>query len=289
MKKSMGRWAAALVLVAALSCSAPPQGPTNLPIAEVSRAVGPDDMFDINVMGEKDLPHEFQVQPDGSIDFPYIGRVQVSGLEPQEVVDLLRKKLEDAKILKDPQITLIVKQYNSLKVNVIGQVAHQDNVPWTPGMTLLLAVTHSGGFTPMADSGHVILIRHVSKDKAVKAIVSVDAIMHNSLPDVPLQPGDTVIVEQRVSDVCGGAGGLGVLHMSDHNRDRAPSIRDRAVTQSYGSNRLPVIARLWILLAHRITCDRAPSNRSRLPAHTGSCAYPFDRSREPNGRDASSG
>ncbi len=154
-------------------------------------------MFDVSVMGEKELPHDFQVQPDGSIDFPYLGRLQVAGLEPQEVVDLLRKKLEEAKILQDPQITLIMKQYNSMKVNIIGQVGHQDTIAWAPGMTLLLAVTHCGGFTPIADSNHVVLIRRVSKDKSVKAVVSVDAIMHNAQPDVALQPGDTVIVEQR--------------------------------------------------------------------------------------------
>jgi protein involved in polysaccharide export with SLBB domain len=185
------------ILIGIIACSGSPSAPTNLPAAEVSRVIGPDDMFTVSILGEKDLPTEFQVQPDGTIDFPYLGRLQLAGLEPQGVVDLLRKKLEEAKILRDPQITLIMRQYNSMKVNIIGQVGHQDTVPWTPGMTLLLAVTHCGGFTPMADSNHVVLIRRVSKDKNVKAVVSVDAIMHNAQPDVPLQPGDTVIVEQR--------------------------------------------------------------------------------------------
>jgi len=186
----------ALHLVVVVGCSSPP-APTNLPVAEVSRVIGPDDMFEVSVLGEKDIPHEFQVQPDGSIDFPYLGRLQVSGLEPQEVVDLLRKKLEEAKILQDPQITMVMKQYNSKKVNIIGQVGHPDSFPWTPGLTLLVGITHCGGFTPMADSNHVILIRHVSKEKTVKAVVSVDSIMHNAQQDVALQPGDTVIIEQR--------------------------------------------------------------------------------------------
>ena len=184
--------------LAVLACSGSPAAPTNLPPAELVRTVGPDDMFDVNVLGEANIPHEYQVQPDGTIDFPYLGRLKVVGLEPQEIVDLLRTKLEEAKILRDPQITLIMKQYNSMKVNIIGQVGHQDTVPWTPGMTLLLAVSHCGGFTQMADSNHVVLIRRVSKDRNVKAVVSVDAIMRNAQPDVPLQPGDTVIVEQKI-------------------------------------------------------------------------------------------
>ncbi len=181
-----------------LACSGSPPPPTNLPPPEQSTVVGSEDLFEITVVGEKDLPHEFQVQPDGTIDFPYLGRVNVSGLEPQEIVDLLRKKLVEQKILQDPQITLVVKQYNSKKVNVIGQVQKPDTVAWTPGMTLVVAISRCGGFTSMADSNHVILIRKVSKDKTVKAVVSVDAITHNSQEDVPLQPGDTINVEQRV-------------------------------------------------------------------------------------------
>jgi protein involved in polysaccharide export with SLBB domain len=189
-------WSLALALI--FACSSPPPAPKNLPPPDQSTVVGAEDLFEITVVDEKDLPHEYQVQPDGSIDFPYLGRVQVAGLEPQEIVDVLRKKLVEKKILQDPQITLVVKQYNSKKVSVIGQVQKPDSVPWAPGMTLVVAISRCGGFTSMADSNHVILIRHVGREKTVKAVVSVDAITHNSQDDIPLQPGDTINVEQRV-------------------------------------------------------------------------------------------
>jgi len=118
-----------------VGCAAEAGPPRNLPPPEQSTIVGPDDLFEINVLGEKDLTHEFQVQPDGTIDFPYLSRVKVEGLEPQEVVDLLKKKLIEGKILSDPQITLIVKQYNSKKVLVTGAVQKPDSVSWNPGMT----------------------------------------------------------------------------------------------------------------------------------------------------------
>ena len=187
-----------LLLSFCLACGSTATAPKNFPAPEQSTVVGPEDLFQIDVVGEKDLPKEFQVQPDGSIDFPYLGRVQVAGLEPQEIVDILRKKLEENKILSDPQITLVVKQYNSKKVNVIGAVQKPDSVAWAPGMTLVVAISRCGGFTTMADASHVILIRRVAKDRAVKAVVSVDAITHNSQEDILLQPGDTINVEQRV-------------------------------------------------------------------------------------------
>jgi protein involved in polysaccharide export with SLBB domain len=187
-----------LIFALMVACSGAPPAPRNFPAPEQSTVVGAEDLFEITVVGEKDLPHEFQVQPDGSIDFPYLGRVQVAGLEPQEIVDVLRKKLAEEKILQDPQITMVVKQYNSKKVNVIGQVQKPDSVAWAPGMTLVVAITRCGGFTPMADSNHVILIRRVAKERTVKAVVSVDAITNNSQQDIALQPGDTINVEQRV-------------------------------------------------------------------------------------------
>jgi protein involved in polysaccharide export with SLBB domain len=184
--------------VALAACAAEAGPPRNLPAPMQSTIVGPDDMFEITVVGEKDLTHEFQVQPDGTIDFPYVHRVKVEGLEPQEVVDLLKAKLVEEKILADPQITLIVKQYNSKKVLVTGAVQKPDSVSWAPGMTLVDAISRCGWFNQLADTGHVILIRRVGKNRTIKATVSVDAITHHTQEDIPLQPADTISVEQRV-------------------------------------------------------------------------------------------
>jgi protein involved in polysaccharide export with SLBB domain len=180
------------------ACAADAGPPRNLPAPVQSTIVGPDDLFEISVLGEKDLNREFQVQPDGTIDFPYVHRVKVEGLEPQEVVDLLKAKLIEGKILSDPQVTLIVKQYNSKKVLITGAVQKPDSVSWNPGMTLVDAISRCGWFTPLADTGHVTLIRRVSKGRTVKATVSVEAITHHTQEDVPLQPADTINVEQRV-------------------------------------------------------------------------------------------
>jgi protein involved in polysaccharide export with SLBB domain len=182
-----------------LGCGgARPGPPKNLPPPIQSTMVGPGDLFEVSVVGEKDLPHEFRVQPDGSIDFPYLNRLTVAGLEPQEVVDLLRKKLVESKILVDPQVSLVVKQYASKKVVLIGQVQKPGSIPWTDGLRLVDAVSQVGGFTSIADSNHVILTRQVSKEKTVTVVIAVDAITDGAQADIPLQAGDTIKVEARV-------------------------------------------------------------------------------------------
>ena len=155
-------------------------------------------MFEVSVLGEKDLPKEYRVQPDGSIGFPYIDRIEVAGLEPQQIEELIKKQLVEKKILVDPQVTLVVKQYNSKKVSVIGSVQKPGSLPWTEGMKLVEAISLAGGFTQLADANHVFLTRTVSASKTVTAVVSVDDISEGKAADIPLQAGDTIKVETRV-------------------------------------------------------------------------------------------
>lgn len=181
-----------------LGCARSHPGPPKLPPPSPSTTVGPGDVFEVSVLGEKDLPKEYRVQPDGTVDFPYLDRLTVGGLEPQQIEDLIKHEFVAKKILVDPQVTLVVKQYNSKKVSVIGSVQKPGSLPWTEGMKLVDAISLAGGFTSIADADHVRLTRVVGPSKTVTATVSVDDITDGKLPDIPLQAGDTVKVEQRV-------------------------------------------------------------------------------------------
>jgi polysaccharide export outer membrane protein len=173
-------------------------GPPKLPAPTQSTTVGPGDVFDVQIVGEKDLPHEFRVQPDGSIAFPYLDRLVVAGLEPQAIEELIKKELEARKILSSPQVTLEVKQYNSKKVSVVGAVQKPGSLPWTDGMKLVDAISLSGGLTALADGDRVRITRIVGPLRTVTATVSVDDITDGRIADVPLQAGDTIKVEQRI-------------------------------------------------------------------------------------------
>jgi len=63
----------------------------------------------MQIVGEKDLPEEYQVSSDGSVDLPYIHRVQAGGLEPQDLAKLVREKLVADHILKDPSVIVTIK------------------------------------------------------------------------------------------------------------------------------------------------------------------------------------
>ncbi|MGD0677461.1 MAG: polysaccharide biosynthesis/export family protein [Polyangiaceae bacterium] len=191
-------WLALSALLLLHGCaSGRPLGPPNLPVPTQSTTVGPGDVFGVSVLGEKDIPQEFRVQPDGTVDFPYLDRLTVAGLEPQEIEELIKTKLIEKKILTAPQVTLIVKVYNSKKVSVVGAVQRPGSIAWSEGMRLIDAISQSGGLTPLADGDHVRITRRAGA-KTVTATVSVDDITDGKVADVPLQAGDTIKVEQRI-------------------------------------------------------------------------------------------
>jgi polysaccharide export outer membrane protein len=191
-----------LLLVAMLGLFVPACGrhyppPPKLPEPVVNQQVGPGDVLEVVVVGEDKLPKDYEVGVDGMLIFPYAEPVKVSGLEPREIATSVRDELIKSKYLIDPQVQVKVKAYNSKKIQVIGQVAKQGPLPYQDGMTLVQAISAAGWFTPLADTNHVQIIRQVHSG-AVNAVVSVDAITDNAQPDVKLQQGDTIKVDQRL-------------------------------------------------------------------------------------------
>lgn len=192
-----------VLLVAFIGLAAPGCGrhyppPPKLPEPIVNQQVGPGDLLEVFVVGEEKLPKEYEVSPDGTLAFPYIDPIKVAGLEPREIATTLRDSLIEAKFLVSPQVQVKVKTYNSKKIQVIGQVAKQGPLPYQDGMTLVQAISAAGWFTPLADTNHVQVIRQTPNGGAVNAIVSVDAITDNARPDIKLQQGDTIKVDQRL-------------------------------------------------------------------------------------------
>ena len=159
--------------------------------------MGPGDVFHMEIVGEKDLPQEYQVASDGTVDLPYIQTVKVAGKEPQEIARLVRKMLMDQKILQDPSVVVTIQEFNSKRVSVLGQVQKAGSFPLTPGLTLILALSEAGGLNSIADKDKVNLTRK-TKDGTKTVTLSVEAITEGRSPDIPLQAGDQIYVHERI-------------------------------------------------------------------------------------------
>jgi polysaccharide export outer membrane protein len=159
--------------------------------------IGPGDIFTLEIVGEKELPREFQVASDGTADLPYVQTIEVAGREPQEVARLVRQLLIDRKVLVDPIVVVQVREYNSRSVIVLGQVAKPGSFPLTPGLTLLQVISLAGGLTAIANDDRVSLTRKAGKTTKT-VVLSVDRITEGNAQDVPLQAGDRIYVYERL-------------------------------------------------------------------------------------------
>jgi polysaccharide export outer membrane protein len=188
-----------LVVIGSLACSSSTSNQeVKLPPPSEKTAVGAGDIVTIQIVGEKDLPQEYEVSSDGTVVVPYIQTVMVAGLEPRDIAAIVRQKLIDRKILVDPTVVVQVKEYHSRTVILLGQVAKPGSFPLTPGLTLMQAISLAGGLSPLADDDKVTLTRKVGTTSTRTVRVSVDAITDGKAPDVPLQAGDRIYVYQRL-------------------------------------------------------------------------------------------
>jgi polysaccharide export outer membrane protein len=166
--------------------------------AEVRRSVslGPGDVFEVRVYGEKDLSGLYRVSGEGTIHFPLVGEVGVLNLSPSDVATKLQNELAKGYLVA-PFVSVIIKEYNSKKVYVLGAVARPGTFPFEGEMNVVQAVTLAGGFSPMARTNNVIVTR-VEAGVERRIEIPVSRISEGLSPNFQLKPGDIVFVPERV-------------------------------------------------------------------------------------------
>lgn len=159
--------------------------------------LGVGDVFEIRVYGDDGLSSRYRVAPDGTIDFPLVGRVMVRGLEPSQVDDLITTRLREGDFLINPQVSVFVEEYQSRRVTVLGAVESAGTFPISPGMTVVEAVSSAGGFSSLANRNATTVTRRVG-GRVQRIPVHVDAIMDGQAADVPVRAGDIIRVPERI-------------------------------------------------------------------------------------------
>jgi protein involved in polysaccharide export with SLBB domain len=158
--------------------------------------LGVDDVLEVRVAGEAELTGLFRVAADGSMDYPYVGRLTVVGMQSGDLQRTITKKLKDGYI-KNPQVSVMVREWNSRKISVLGQVQKQGSVAYFPRMTIVDAIAAAGGFTGIAAKTSVTLRRE--QMGSVQTITyPVADISDGRSPNIPLVPGDVLVIEERL-------------------------------------------------------------------------------------------
>jgi polysaccharide export outer membrane protein len=158
--------------------------------------IGPGDKISIKVWRHTDLDMDITIAPDGSITYPLIGRIVVSGMTYPQLVAKLTTAISE--YYTSPQVTVNILELKNQKVIVIGEVAQPSVLQLSNEMSILEALTISGGINPAARTKNVLLIRGDIKSPKLY-IVNVHAIYARGKTSemVYLQRGDIVMVPTR--------------------------------------------------------------------------------------------
>jgi len=155
--------------------------------------IGAQDMLRIDVWKEEQLSRIVPVRPDGKVTLPLLNDLQAVGLTPMQLADVISVGLK--KYINNPQVTVTITEINSRRIYVTGEVARAGAFPLLPDMTVLQALSSSGGFTQFAKLKNIYVLR-MEEGKQVKHPFNYKDVVSGKKPEqnILLQPGDVIVV-----------------------------------------------------------------------------------------------
>lgn len=169
--------------------------PTRNDIVQQDRPylIGPFDKLIIDVFGIEDLSKkEVQTDASGRISFPLAGVIEAAGKTPAEVETELAARLRNAYV-RDPQVTVNLKETVSQVVTVDGQVKKPGLYPVIGRMTLIRAVATAEGVAEFAKLDDVVIFRTV-EGQQYAALYNLKAIRRGNYADPEIFANDVVVV-----------------------------------------------------------------------------------------------
>jgi polysaccharide export outer membrane protein len=133
------------------------------------------------------------VRPDGKISIPLVGEVRVAGLMPVELETDLAGKYRD--LIRSTHVTVTIREINSQKVYVIGEVRREGPIKMSAPLTVLQALAEGGGITEYAKRKNIRILRMVN-GRQVTFPFNYAAVVHgqNVHQNILLLPNDTIVV-----------------------------------------------------------------------------------------------
>jgi polysaccharide export outer membrane protein len=123
--------------------------------------IGPLDVLFVRVWGNQNLTGLVDVRPDGMLSMPLIGEMKADGATVAEVREMIRARLED--FLIKPEVDVQVTKVNSKKFYIFGEVGRQGEFPLIGSITVLDALSNSGGFRDFANTKKIYILRGTQK------------------------------------------------------------------------------------------------------------------------------
>ena len=155
--------------------------------------IGPEDVLAIHFWRDQEMSGDVTVRPDGMITLPLVGDIRAAGL----TTELLKVQIEQAasRLLTEPNVTVAVKELNSRKVFITGEVGKPGPYPLSGPRTVMQIIAVAGGLLEYADKDNIVVLRNTNgQQKSYKFRYSDVSRGKGLEQNIELQPGDTVVV-----------------------------------------------------------------------------------------------
>lgn len=187
------------IAVAAEPATASPPAPEPATAARPAQVddsgyrIGVEDLIVVSVWRDPDLTREVPVRPDGRISLPLLQDIDAAGKTPKELAQDIQRRLKE--FLSNPSVTVIVREVNSLKAYLLGEVLKPGPILLRSPVRLLQGISLAGGLTPYGGRGSIVLYRKTATGEKVIEL-SYREIVGGRKPEdnLVLEPGDTVVV-----------------------------------------------------------------------------------------------
>lgn len=164
------------------------------PHSDSSYVIGANDVLAISVWKEPDISRSVPVRSDGKISLPLVGELQAGGQTPRQLEDEITKRLKS--YISEPDVTVIVTDSKSQKVNILGMVARPGTYLLTSSTTVLDSIAMAGGFKDFAKQKSVYVLRQGADGAQQRLPFNYKDVIKGKSPEqnIRLQAGDTVVV-----------------------------------------------------------------------------------------------
>lgn len=172
-------------------------GPT-APLLEPEYIIGVSDVLEVVFLYHTNLnTHGLKVRRDGRISLPYVGDHMAAGITPMELDSLLTVRFSE--VLRDPNLSVIVREPALQKVYVLGQVRVPGRYEFDDELTMVQAVALAGGVEAAGMAQHAVLIRRRGVSQIVGVEVDLRSVMNGSAMgnDVRLRNYDIVYIPKH--------------------------------------------------------------------------------------------
>jgi polysaccharide export outer membrane protein len=159
-----------------------------------SYVIGANDVLAVSVWKEPDVSRSVPVRSDGKISLPLVGELQAGGQTPQQLEQEITKRLRN--YISEPEVTVIVTDSKSQKVNILGMVVRPGAYLLTSATTVLDAVAMAGGFKDFAKQKSMYVLRQAPDGTQKRIPFNYKDVIKGKNPEqnIRLQAGDTVVI-----------------------------------------------------------------------------------------------